>query len=107
MSTWPLLSHVWVLIKDNSIFISHYEKEGYTKVKLETPLMEYMGWSVEDFEQRAADIEEFLESKEPVYDRSKFKLALTEMVRSHDAQIGLTWDTVDFWLDEICRLEKK
>ena len=107
MSTWPLLSHVWVLIKDNGIFISHYEKEGYTKVKLETPLMEYFGWSVEDFEQRAYALEEGLESKGAVYDRSKFKLALAEMVRNFDAEIGLTWDTVDFWLDEICRLEKK
>lgn len=104
MSTWPLLSHVWVLIKDNGIFISHYEKEGYTKVKLETPLMDYMGWSVEDFEFKADAIEQGV--GDVLYDRSKFKLALTEMVRNFDAEIGLNWDTVDFWLNEICKVEE-
>jgi len=42
-----------------------------------------------------------------IYDPDKFENALYEMMRRHDATIGITWDTVDYYLDEYCLKDKK
>jgi hypothetical protein len=39
------------------------------------------------------------------YDRTKFELALSNMVRKHDATLGITWDTIDYYLDEYCLIK--
>ncbi len=36
------------------------------------------------------------------YDHSKFQYALERMIDKHDTSIGITWDTLDFYLDEYC-----
>ena len=59
-------------------------------------------WSVEDFEGRAVDIEANNDTR---YDRDRFELALERMISQHDATIGITWDTVDFYLDQYCMIE--
>ena len=37
-----------------------------------------------------------------LYDRSKFSLALERMDHDHDCNNGITWDTIDYYLDEYC-----
>jgi hypothetical protein len=59
-------------------------------------------WNILDFEASAREKEE-LEGME-IYDRNLFPKALDTMIEKHDATNGITWDTVDFWLDELCKL---
>jgi len=83
---------------------------------------ESIKWSLEDFLYRALDMEEphltdpnveycdismkdasnYLQKYDPV----KFQEALELMINKHDATIGITWDTIDFYLDEYCLKEK-
>lgn len=58
-------------------------------------------WNVLDFEDRARRAEE-KEGME-LYDRNLFPKALDMMIETHDANIGITWETIDFWL-EWCKL---
>jgi len=63
-------------------------------------------WSVKDFENEAEAREAtyFKEtgiSKE-LFDRSKFSEALKMMCEKHDCEIGTTWNTVNYYLDEYC-----
>ncbi|GEM_PF-7011432 len=67
----------------------------------------YIEWGVEDFESRAAELEE--DQKMPkgsIYDRSKFLQALKAMEASHDAGLGITWGEIDFYLDKLCLIEQ-
>lgn len=57
-------------------------------------------WSIEDFEQQAYSKKG--ENWPEYYDRTKFIDALERMIYKHDATIGITWDTVDYYLDEMC-----
>lgn len=73
-----------------------------------------VSWSVKDFEDRAKNLEEleaelFLDdskigvpSEYRVYDRSKFNEALLLMIRNHDANIGISWDVIDVYLNRYC-----
>ena len=38
-----------------------------------------------------------------LYDRNLFPKALDMMIGTHDANVGITWETIDFWL-EWCKL---
>lgn len=72
-------------------------------------------WDVVDFEQRAREIEEWefdknfddMDVEVPeefmLYDRSKFSEALVIMMKEHDCNNGITWDTVEYWLNEFCK----
>jgi hypothetical protein len=64
-------------------------------------------WSVDDFEHRALTIEADFPESSPLFDREKFKEALECMCQSagEDPDYGTTWDTVDNYLNDICRLE--
>jgi hypothetical protein len=67
----------------------------------------YIEWGVEDFESRAAEIEEDQEMpKGSIYDRSKFLQALKAMEASHDACLGITWGEIDFFLDQMCLIKQ-
>ena len=59
--------------------------------------MSYIGWSVEDFKHQASNQED-----PSIYDKTKFKYALDTMINKHDASIGITWETVDYYLNEHC-----
>lgn len=72
------------------------EENKSLKEKLERSV----SWSVEDFEGRADDIEE--EGGFILFDRDKFKDALYQMIYKHDASIGISWETIDFYLSELC-----
>lgn len=57
-------------------------------------------WSVEDFEDRAE--EKKGENWRDFYDETKFEDALESMIHHHDAEYGITWDSIDYYLDEMC-----
>jgi len=70
---------------------------------LEADLQNSITWSVEDFEYRASALENYDDRYCEIYDCDKFEEALLMMIRKHDAEVGITWHTIDFWLDEMCR----
>jgi hypothetical protein len=82
----------------NELHVSIYEKaiEAFLERNERS-----ITWSVEDFEGRAKDIEG--EDWEKVYDKSGFQDALETMIRHHDCSHGITWDTIDYYLQKICR----
>lgn len=60
-------------------------------------------WHIDDFEHKALENEDYYKSV--IYDRTKFEDALDLMINKHDCTIGITWDTVDYYLEDYCRLE--
>jgi len=63
-----------------------------------------VSWSVLDFEHRAEQLASF--DGRPVhhlYDESKYADALQNMINNHDANHGITWETIDCYLDSDCR----
>jgi len=83
---------------------------------------ESIRWSIDDFLQQALLAERVYEMDPnikknqismknahkylKVYDPDKFQYALEMMIHKHDAGIGITWDTVDIYLDEYCLKDK-
>lgn len=84
-----------------------------------TPKSTSISWSVLDFEHQAVNTWELIalsktdesglifiyegaSSWRDVYDESKFQGALEKMISKHDATTGITWDTITFWLEEMC-----
>lgn len=61
-------------------------------------------WGVDDFEARAGEIKG--PNWKDFYDEDKFQEALEDMISNHDANNGINWDTIDYYLYDICRLEK-
>jgi hypothetical protein len=66
-------------------------------------------WSVEDFESRANELEEFYIENDPntvlpIYERAVFEDELESMIQHHDCNLGITWDTIDYYLDTYCKL---
>ena len=66
-------------------------------------MSECIQWTVEDFEMQAQNITD--DNWEEVYDKTKFQDALETMIRKHDADIGICWETINVYLDEYCRKE--
>ena len=98
------ITHAWVKISEEGKLLISLEcpdnTAEYSRVKLESPLVNTMGWSVEDFEHRAEELEQYM--TETLYDRDKFEEALHCMIDNHDASLGINWDTVDYWLSYMC-----
>jgi len=108
-------------IKTVQDIINPTEPEGFTeleqlkmenarlrdKVKsLEADLQNSVTWTVEDFEFRARMLESY-DERFCVYNRDKFEDALKTMFYNHDLDQGITWFTIDFWLDEMCRFDRE
>lgn len=76
----------------------------YPSFNVENELMKLeetcIQWSVDDFKSRAIDYKG--DDWEEYYDKNKFKQALAEMIYRHDAENGITWDTIDYYLDYMC-----
>lgn len=67
------------------------------KIQERTEGISYIGWSVEDFKYQAS------KQKDPsIYDETKFQNALDIMINKHDASIGITWETINIYLDNYC-----
>jgi len=56
----------------------------------------YISWGTDDILQRAEDLE-----VEPKISKEKAREILQEMERSHDATLGITWDTIDSYFDNM------
>lgn len=92
-------------------------KDGRTaEIKYNNPGVRGVYWTIEDFEYRAIDKWQYVlgrgnypnaTSWKDIYDESKFQEALDKMIHKHDASYGISWETVDFWLDEICLKPKE
>ena len=59
-----------------------------------------ISWSTADFESRAKDM--LGDNWEDTYDSSKFANALDEMIDNHDANNGISWSTIDYYLGVYC-----
>lgn len=99
----------------NSDDIDIVTTEGVAQIRYNSPGVRGVYWSVADFEHQAKERWEFERDNtyvnnkysdatcwQDVYDENKFEEALDRMVNKHDASIGITWDTIDFWLNEMC-----
>ena len=67
-------------------------------------------WSVDDFiTQAEQSFSKYIEARcwQDIYDESKFQNALYEMIRKHDCNNGITWDSINFYLDEYCLKKEK
>jgi len=72
-------------------------------------------WSIEDFEHQALQNEKRHFSGDPtlmelanakvLYNRDEFNDALLMMIYRHDAEHGICWETLSYWLDEKCRIK--
>ena len=87
---------------------SREKAEGYGMMKVIeqvennfNPSWKSISWDILDFKGRAKD--KAGKDWKKVYDKYKFKDALSQMIRKHDASLGISWDTVDFYLDEYCK----
>ena len=61
-------------------------------------------WCIDDLECLAQQREDM--AGKALYDRSKFEEALYRADHKHDASVGISWDVLEVYLDEICRLEE-
>lgn len=62
-------------------------------------------WGIADFEAKAKEKEEC--DGNIKYDRDLFETALDKMIDSHDAEQGITWDTISYYLDTYCAILPK
>lgn len=75
-------------------------------IYLETQPQHSISWDIDDFEQRAVELEDEekdLADNETLYDRSKFQGALELMISRHDCNVGISWDIVDDYLNNYCK----
>ena len=63
---------------------------------LETVLI----WKEEHFEQKAKELED--RAVHSLFDRNKFITALYEMINNHSRDEGISWSTVESYLNEFC-----
>ena len=63
-----------------------------------------VSWCIEDMEELAQQYEE--DEGEVLYDRTQFAFALKEAIDNHDANYGISWDTLAWYLSDYCKMEK-
>ena len=61
-------------------------------------------WDTDDFEH-AAKIKTSEEEWSEYYNKEMFGSALDEMIQDHDAEIGINWQTVEYYLDTYCKIK--
>ena len=78
-------------------------RDGLTaKIECLEPGMESIKWSVKDFKSRAIALTDE-DVWQNYYDESKFDSALKAMIKNHDANEGICWLTIDYYLEEFCK----
>lgn len=97
-------------------------KEHLEEIKgdIEQLSRESLKWSVDDFISQAMSNKgltlgmSFPKNSDPfvnpeyclkTYDPLKFQDALERMIEKHDAEIGITWETIKCYLDEMCQVK--
>ena len=71
------------------------------EIRYFSPEKKYICWTIYDFEKIA--LEQKGLSWQDYYERDKFYFALNEMIRLHDANEGITWYTISYYLNEYCK----
>lgn len=66
---------------------------------------ESISWSVDDFETMAINNCNGDDAWEQYYNKDMFESALEEMINHHDASMGITWNTIDHYLETYCRIK--
>ncbi|MDD4972203.1 MAG: hypothetical protein PHT07_22475 [Paludibacter sp.] len=63
-----------------------------------------ISWSTDDFVIRAKEVfdNNRFKSWEEQYDESQFAGALDLIAKNHDANDGINWFTIDYYLNEMC-----
>lgn len=99
------VSEIMITLKDaDTGFELSFPMKNINRLRYDDDDQITITWSVEDFEDRAAEIEKENEVEIPMYDRTKFRKALRHMFEHHDCNTGITWGDVDYCLDAFCRL---
>ena len=83
---------------DLAVIFIHYISQA--ELEFEAFKNRSVSWSVEDFSERARQNEG--ETWELIYNEKLFQETLEIMISQHDATIGITWDTIDVYL-EYCK----
>lgn len=83
---------------DFAIVIKHHLSQA--EKEFEDWKKRSVSWDVSDFEWRAKDVHGA--DWEKYFDKDLFEEALIAMIHQHDATIGITWDTIDAYL-EYCK----
>lgn len=99
----PKESQVLVLVSQNmetSVFPNLEHQEIIERISnLETAVI----WKEEHFEQKAKELEEI--AGRALFERKNILKALYEMIRNHNREEGINWDTVSYYLHEFCTKE--
>ena len=72
------------------------------RLHIYSPSIVTLTWSTEDFASIAEEMEG--EDWREIFDESEFENALAEMIKNHDAEHGINWETVGYYVN-ICRKE--
>lgn len=84
---------------NTQIFPNLSQKEVMTRiVYLQLAII----WTVDHFEIRACKKEK--EAIGSIYNRKTFEDALVKMIENHHREEGISWATVDYYLDEYCKI---
>lgn len=85
---------------NTKIFPDLSEKEVMTRiVYLQLAII----WTVDHFETRARKKEK--EAIGSIYNRKTFEDALVKMIQNHHREEGISWATVDYYLDLYCKID--
>lgn len=67
---------------------------------------EIIHWSEDDFKQMALESCNYDNAYGEYYNELMFAEARDEMIRHHDAQYGISWETVKYYLNSICKIKE-
>ena len=120
-------STIELIINDETVWDNSFESE--IERKRNPPYKAAIWWSVEDFAGMAEQLFEIMtyydeNSPESVkerakrilstckdwrdyFDESKFAEALDRMIHKHDAEYGITWESIKYYLNEMCVKEEQ
>ena len=83
--------------------------ENWDEINIEDADTIHISWGTVDLQDRATEREEqfqeenALEVKPTIYNRELMANALHKMKHEHDCNNGITWETLDIYLDEYCK----
>lgn len=97
----PKQSPILIIIskkKGTPVFPNLSQAETADKlVNLETSII----WTEQYFEEKALELER--KAGHFLFDRDKFTSALYQMIAAHDRQTGISWSTVEYYLNMLCK----
>lgn len=70
---------------------------------LESKALGLEGYEDDDFVEQYIEEEDAFSKPKPIYDRSKFSKVLRQIEHDHDADFGITWQTLEGYLENYCR----